>query len=122
MRVSDFSSVVTAYSDEFTKITTSKFEFNGITYDSTPVTSTVHGIIMPLTTTDREELIHLGHSLVGKQTFYVPGTEDLLTTNDTIIDSNSVEWVILADDGSVVDWRDIGNYVKYRISRKVLDE
>jgi hypothetical protein len=120
--ISDFSFVVASYSSEFTKITTSKFDFNGITYDGVPVSTTIHGIMMPLTTADREELLHLGHSLAGKQTFYVPGTETLLSSNDTIVDMNNIEWVVLADDGSIIDWREHGNYVKYRVSRKVLEE
>lgn len=120
--IADFSSVIASYGVPFTKITTDKFEYGGITYDGVPVTGTVEGLMTPLTTADREELLQLGHSLVGKQTFYVPGTESLLTTNDTIVDSNNIEWVILADDGSLVDWREHGNYVKYRVSRKVLEE
>jgi len=120
--ISDLSSVIAAYGVPFTKITKNKFEYNGITYDGVSVTSTVEGLMTPLTTADREELLQLGHSLLGKQSFYVPGSETLLTTNDTIVDANNIEWVILADDGSLIDWREHGNYVKYRVSRKVLEE
>lgn len=120
--IADFGAVIDSYSSQFTKITVNKFTYSGITYDDTSTSSTVNGLMLPITTEDREELIALGHSPIGKQSFYTSGSEDLLTENDIIVDSNNVEWVTLADGGKLIDWREHGNYVKYILTRKILPD
>lgn len=121
--IADFSSVVLTYSKAYTKSISSKFEYNGITYNNIPVTSTIYGIMTPIEDTDVEKLSELGYSIIGKQTFFVPGTEALLTEDDIVIDSEGIEWVILPKDkngNGIEDWREHGNFVKYIVSRKVL--
>lgn len=123
--IADFAPILENYTTAYTKITSSVFEYNGITYDNSPTTSTINGVITPLTTEDSDVLSNLGYSLIGKILFFVPGTESLLTEHDTIVDSTGLEWIILPTDTNkstcgIEDWREHGNFVKYTLSRKVL--
>lgn len=124
--IADFSSIILAYSKEYTKSTINRFEYNGITYDDIPVSSTIQGIMTPIDDTDVEKLSELGYSITGQQTFFVPGTEALLTEDDIITDSAGTEWVILPKDKDtkngkgIEDWREHGNFVKYIVSRRIL--
>ena len=121
--IADLSSTILAWSKSYTKSTSSTFSYEGITYNNTSVTSTIYGIMTPLEDTDIERLSDLGYSIVGKQLFFVPGTEILLTEDDVIIDSEGTEWVILPNDkngSGIENWLEHGNFIKYTISRKVL--
>ena len=115
--IADFSAVIASYGTSFTKITSTKFEYNGMTYEDAPVTTSITGVMTPITTEDREELLKLGHSLLGKSNLYT-GADVVLTDHDIIVDSDDVEWVILPDK---VDWSTHGNYIKYKLSRRVLE-
>jgi len=117
--LADFSLVLASYGQSYNKVTSSKFEYNGITYDDTSSSTIIIGVMTPLTSEDREEVLKLGHSLVGKMTFYVGGSESVLTENDIIVDSNDVEWAVLP---VTADWMEHGNYRKYTLNRKVLSE
>lgn len=121
--IADLSDIILSYSKQYTKSSKSTFVYNGITYNNIPVTSTIYGIMTPLDDTDIERLSNLGYSVVGKQLFFVPGTETLLTENDVIIDSNNIEWVVLPIDGKgagMENWIDHGNFVQYTLSRDTL--
>ncbi len=121
--ISDFSNVILAYASPYTKSTTSTFQYGGVTYNEISETSTIYGIMTPIEDTDIVILTQLGYSIIGKQTFFVPGTEILLTENDVITDSSGLEWVILPKDKSgcgIENWLEHGNFVKYIVSRKVL--
>jgi len=116
--LADFAAVIASYGKLFTKITSTKFEYNGVTYDDVSSTTAITGVMLPITSEDRMELLKLGHSLIGKVSLYV-GADVILTENDVIVDSDNVEWVVLPYS---VDWSEYGNYIKYRLSRKVIPE
>ncbi len=119
----DLSGTILAFSKAYTKKTITTFSYEGITYNDTVTTSTMHGIMTPLQDTDVQRLTDLGYSIVGKQLFFVPGTESLLTEDDVVVDDSGIEWVILPNDknGSGIDnWLEHGNFVQYTVSRKVL--
>jgi len=122
--ISDFSAVIASYSRPFTKITSNSFEHNGITYDGVPSQFTVRGVMMPVSSADQEVILKLGYALLGKVSFYVGGDEPLLTNKDIVIDSSGIEWVVLPTNSAndITDWREHGNYVKYILSRKILQE
>jgi hypothetical protein len=117
----DFSSIILSYSSEYTKSSNTTFTYGGITYDNTSNTSTIHGLMTPLEDADIELLSNLGYIVEGKKSFFVPGTETLLTEDDIITDSNGIEWIILPKDKNgqgIQDWREHGNFIKYIVSRR----
>jgi hypothetical protein len=115
--IQDFTNDILRWSTEYTRITVEKFGYNGTTYPGNSVTTTIRGILQPLTSEDRLELLGLGHTIAGKKVFYAPSSEGILTENDTIVDLNNVEWAVLPD---ISDWSEQAGYVKYRLERRVL--
>lgn len=115
--IQDFTDYILQLSTAYRRITVEKFIYGGNTYPGTPVITTIRGVLQPLTSADRFELLGLGHTVTGKKVFYVPSSEGVLTENDTIIDADEVEWTVLPDDS---DWTEQAGYVKYRLERRVL--
>lgn len=115
--IQDFTDYILQLSTEYTRITVQKFIHNGITYQENSTSSKIRGVLQPLTSEDRMELIGLGHTIAGKKVFYAPASEGIMTENDTLIDTNGVEWAVLPD---ISDYSELAGYVKYRLERRVL--
>lgn len=115
--IQDFTEEILRWSTEYTRITVEKFEYEGTTYPGNSVSTTIRGVLQPLTSEDRLEILGLGHTTAGKKVFYSPSSEGIMSENDTLIDLNGVEWAVLPD---ISDYSELAGYVKYRLERRVL--
>lgn len=115
--IQDFTGTILTYSSTYTRKTIEKFSYNGITLPGKETTSTIRGILQPLTSEDRMEILSLGHSLAGKKVFYSPSSEGIMHENDILVEPDGTEWVVTP---YISDWSELAGYVKYRLERRVL--
>ena len=113
----DLTQIILQLSTAYTKVTYETFVNKGTTYKKSSSSSTINGILVPLTSDERIELQGLGHAIEGKMNFYCPVNQGRLTENDSIFDKLGVEWVVEPYNS---DYSDVANVIKYRLSRQVL--
>ena len=100
MTIVDLTQIILSLSTEYTKVTYTQFNHNGMTYTKPNTTSKVHGILVPIVSDTRVELLGLGHAVEG----------------ESIIDLQGTEWVVNPHNA---DYSDVANLVQYGLDRKV---
>lgn len=113
----DMTPVILSLAKTYQRVIYESFEFQGVTYVEPVATIHIQGVLSPLTSEDRLELLGFGYTIEGKVNFYLPISQGRLAVNDVIIDENGVEWVVVPHDA---DYSGNGGYIKYRLARKSL--
>lgn len=111
----DMTDVIISISTSYTLKTYETIEYNGITYRNVVSTGSILGVMVPLTSDDRVEILNMGHSISGHMNFYSPVSQGKLTENHSIVDSNNVEWNVEPYNAS---YEDTCAVIKYRLIRK----
>lgn len=115
--IEDMTSAILEISSPFTKVSVTKIDYGGSTYDGEEVTEVLNGSLQPLEPEEKEHLVSLGYTLNGKMKFYLPVSEGTLDANDIIVDTGNARWKCLPEKS---DYADLAGYIKYILEKDMI--